>query len=102
MTFNEMLLIGVAGTACSTILVILAYFGDRMHKSMDSLRDMVSGLKDMLDEKLTGVTHSLTSIEKDIRADISEHDRRISVIETIVDRRGSIYRQNRGASFRDE
>lgn len=83
----ETFLLGVAGLAVTTLLLLVGYVGDRMQKSIDQLREM-------LDKRLEDVSIRLAAIDKDLRKELTviteeNHilDRRVTKIETYFDRR---------------
>lgn len=84
----ETLAFGVAGLACSVLLVLVGYTGDRMQKSIDHLREM-------LELKLTEVSNRLIIIDSEMRRNILDItrentvlDRRVTRMEAKIERRG--------------
>ena len=65
----------LAGGMGACLLLLVAWVGSRMQQSVDELRAM-------LDLKLTTVSQTLASIEKDIRHELGDHDTRITVLES--------------------
>lgn len=90
----ETFLLGVAGLAVTTLLLLVGYVGDRMQKSIDMLREM-------LDARLAEVSVRLASIDRDLRKELTvitqeNHvlDRRVTRIETYFERRDNDKQQN--------
>lgn len=63
------------------LISLLAWIGQRVHTKLDSL-----GTK--IEEKLGEVNKTLGSIEKDLRADLQEHEKRLTILETEFTIRG--------------
>jgi hypothetical protein len=70
----DALMIVFAGGLFSVLILVLAWIGARVHSRLDALSDM-------LDEKLTSVSNTLSGIERDLRNDITALDRRVSHME---------------------
>ena len=60
----------------TVLLTLLAWIGNRIHTKIDFLTER-------LEEKLDDVNRTLGSIERDLRNDLIEHDKRITVLETV-------------------
>jgi hypothetical protein len=73
----EALLISTLCGSLSLLIVILGWIGLRVHAKLDDLTEkMDSGLKDM--------NKTLSGIEKDLRGELSELDRRITRMEDTI------------------
>ena len=59
------------------LISLLAWIGARVHTKMDYLTEKI-------EEKLGEVNHTLRGIERDLRGDLNEHDRRITRIESHI------------------
>jgi len=59
------------------LIGLLAWIGDRVHSKIDHLTNKI-------EEKLDEVNKTLTTIERDLRKDLLEHDKRITTLETKV------------------
>ena len=68
------LMIVFSGGLFSILVVILGWIGNRVHTRLDDLTIM-------LDEKLTNVTSTLSTIEKDLRSELTKLDRRTTILE---------------------
>lgn len=58
------------------LITLLAWIGARVHTKIDLLTDKI-------EEKLDEVNDTLRGIEKDLRADLVEHDKRITTLEIV-------------------
>ena len=73
----------------SVLIGLLAWIGNRIHEKIDFLTER-------LEEKLDDVNRTLGSIERDLRNDLVEHDKRITILETNA---GIERRQLHGRTF---
>jgi len=60
------------------LITLLAWIGARVHTKMDYLTEKI-------EEKLDEVNHTLRGIERDLRGDLIEHDKRITTLEAHLD-----------------
>ena len=69
------LMIVFAGGLFSMLVLVLGWIGGRLHNRLDELAIM-------LDEKLTNFGGTLSTIEKDLRGELTNLDRRTTILET--------------------
>ena len=81
------LMVVFAGGLFLILVALLAWIGNRVHNRLDDLTRM-------LDEKLTGVSDTLSGIERDLRQELSHLDRRVGLIEAM----NKIRRSSNGAN----
>ena len=73
----DTLIVVFAGGLFGLLMAVLAWIGNRVHTRLDVLNTM-------LDEKLSSVSITLTVIERDLRHELSDLDRRTTRIETEI------------------
>lgn len=61
----------------TVLLSLLAWIGNRIHIKIDSLTDKIEA-------KLDEVNKTLSGIERDLKEDLIEHDKRITTLENVV------------------
>lgn len=61
----------------TVLLSLLAWIGNRIHIQIDSLTDKIEA-------KLDEVNKTLSGIERELKEDLIEHDKRITAIENVV------------------
>jgi hypothetical protein len=61
----------------TVLLSLLAWIGNRIHIKIDSLTDKIEA-------KLDEVNKTLSGIERDLKEDLIEHDKRITALENVV------------------
>ena len=59
------------------LVALLAWIGQRIHVKLDTLTEK-------FEEKMDQVNQTLSGIERDLKNDIFEHDKRISALEFLV------------------
>jgi sensor domain CHASE-containing protein len=68
-------LIALVGVLFFLLISVLAWIGNRVHSRLDNLTATV-------DDKFERIHTVLSAIEKDMRNDLTDLDRRVSTIET--------------------
>lgn len=68
-------LIGVLGIVFTLLIAVLAWIGNRVHTKLDDLTKTV-------DMRFMQLHESLGNIDRDLRADLSNHGERIAKLET--------------------
>lgn len=70
----EQIVLAALGGSLSVLIIILGWIGANVHRKLD---DLNKGLE----EKLGSMASTLRGIEKDLRGELSNLDRRISHVE---------------------